>query len=135
MHLPLRKRFIPIWKLVERMALANRIGLQAGLSPKMNREACHIRHHPAAHSARHGQQSSPPSRLSSPRSLDPANPSAGAAEPRPSGCSGGWPPPPKYRNTQAANHADYPEADEYPIPDRRGISMSNNSRPVYEQPI
>src|SRR5215467_7510991 len=28
-----------------------------------------------------------------------------------SGCSGVWPPPPEYRNTQAANHASYPEAD------------------------
>ena len=27
------------------------------------------------------------------------------------GSSRVWPPPPKYRHTEAANHADYPEAD------------------------
>ena len=52
-----------------------------------------------------------------------------------SGCSGVWLPPPKYRNTEASDQGDYLEADLYPVPDRRGISMSNHFRPVYEQPI
>jgi hypothetical protein len=47
-----------------------------------------------------------------------------------SGCSGVWLPPPKYRNNEACDQGDYLEADLYPVPDRRGISVSNPIRPV-----
>ena len=52
-----------------------------------------------------------------------------------SGYSGVRLPPPEYRNNEACDQADDPEADSYPVPDRRGISMNNHLRPVYEQPI
>jgi hypothetical protein len=51
-----------------------------------------------------------------------------------SGCSGGWQPPPKDRNNEARNQETYCDADFYPVPDRRCISMSNPLRPAYEQP-
>ncbi len=44
-----------------------------------------------------------------------------------------WVPPPEYRNTDASKHGKYPEADLYPVPDRRGISMSNPRRPINQQ--
>jgi hypothetical protein len=46
-----------------------------------------------------------------------------------SGCSGVWIPPPKYRNKEACNQETYLDADLYPVPDRRGISMNNPMRP------
>jgi hypothetical protein len=46
-----------------------------------------------------------------------------------SGCSGVWLPPPKYRNKEACNQDNYPDADLYPVLDRRRISMSNPIRP------
>src|SRR5262249_21832894 len=52
-----------------------------------------------------------------------------------SGCSGVWPPPPKYRNKEASNQETYLDADLYPVPDRRGISMNKPLRPVYQQPV
>jgi hypothetical protein len=52
-----------------------------------------------------------------------------------SGSSGAWLQPPEYRNNEACDQGDYPEADCYPVPDRRGISINNHLRPVYEQPI
>jgi hypothetical protein len=51
-----------------------------------------------------------------------------------SGCSGVRPPP-EYRNNNACNHDVDPDADLYPVPDRRGISLSNPLRPVYEKPV
>jgi hypothetical protein len=47
-----------------------------------------------------------------------------------SGCSGVWLPPPKYRNNEACHQRNCHEADLHPVPDRRGISMSNKIRPV-----
>jgi hypothetical protein len=44
-------------------------------------------------------------------------------------------PPPKYRNTEASSQHDDPEADLYPVLDRRGISTNRPIRPVYEQRI
>ena len=46
------------------------------------------------------------------------------------GCSGVWPPPAKYRDKEACNQDHDPDADLYPVPDRRGISISNPIRPV-----
>jgi hypothetical protein len=45
-----------------------------------------------------------------------------------SGCSGVWPPPPKCRNKEARNRETYLEGDLHPVPDRRGISVSNPIR-------
>jgi len=47
-----------------------------------------------------------------------------------SGHSGVRPPPPEYRNKEARNQDHDPDADLYPVPDRRGISISNPIRPV-----
>jgi hypothetical protein len=46
------------------------------------------------------------------------------------GPSGVWLPPPKYRNEEACNNDNYPDAYLYPVPDRRGVSMRNPTRPV-----
>jgi hypothetical protein len=45
-------------------------------------------------------------------------------------CSGVWLPPPKYRNKEACNQDNDLDAHLYPVPDRRGISISNPIRPV-----
>ena len=42
-------------------------------------------------------------------------------------------PPPKYRNNEACDQGDYLEAHYYPVPDRRGIPMSNPDRRVLKQ--
>jgi hypothetical protein len=41
------------------------------------------------------------------------------------GRSGVWLPPPKYRNKEACSQDHYLDAHLNPVPDRRGISMSN----------
>jgi hypothetical protein len=51
-----------------------------------------------------------------------------------SGCSGVWHPPPEYRNKEACNQGNCLETHLYPVPDRRGISMSNPIRPV-QKPV
>ena len=43
--------------------------------------------------------------------------------------------PAEYRDKQASREHEYPKADLYPVPDRRGISLSNHLRPVDEQPV
>jgi hypothetical protein len=50
-------------------------------------------------------------------------------------CSGGWMPPPEYRNTEASDQGDDLEADLYPVPDRGGISISDPARRVEKQPV
>jgi hypothetical protein len=50
-----------------------------------------------------------------------------------SGCSGGWVPPAKYRNKEAPDERGNLEADCYPVPDRRGIPMSNPNRRVQKR--
>jgi hypothetical protein len=45
------------------------------------------------------------------------------------GRSGVWLPPPKYRNKDACNQDNDLDANLYPVPDRRGISMNNPTRP------
>jgi hypothetical protein len=46
------------------------------------------------------------------------------------GHSGVWPPPAKYRNKEACNQDHDLDADLYPVPDRRGISISSISNPI-----
>jgi hypothetical protein len=48
-------------------------------------------------------------------------------------CSGVWLPPPKYRNKEASNQANYLDAHFNPVPDRRGISMNSTIRPPVEK--
>jgi hypothetical protein len=52
-------------------------------------------------------------------------------------CSGVWVPPPKYHHKEACNQEYYLNADLYPVPDRRGISVSDPIRPVrpVEKPV
>jgi hypothetical protein len=42
-------------------------------------------------------------------------------------------PPAKYRNKEACHQAGYLDADDYPVPDRRGISMNNIMRPPVQK--
>jgi hypothetical protein len=42
-------------------------------------------------------------------------------------------PPPQYRNKEASDHRDYPGAHFYPVPDRRGVSLSNPNRRVQKR--
>jgi hypothetical protein len=42
-------------------------------------------------------------------------------------------PPAKYRNKEACHQAGYLDADDYPVPDRRGISMNNTMRPPVQK--
>jgi hypothetical protein len=35
-----------------------------------------------------------------------------------------WLPPPKYRKKEACNQDNYPDANLYPVPDRRGMSAT-----------
>lgn len=44
-------------------------------------------------------------------------------------------PPPAYRNDDACDQGDYLDADLYPVPDWGGISMSNPTRRVENQPV
>jgi hypothetical protein len=46
------------------------------------------------------------------------------------GCSGVRVPPPKYRNREASSQDRYLDADGYPVRDRRGISMNDQTRRV-----
>jgi hypothetical protein len=48
--------------------------------------------------------------------------------------SGAWLPA-EYRDKQASREHEYPKADLYPVPDRRGVSLGNHLRPVDEQPV
>jgi hypothetical protein len=50
-----------------------------------------------------------------------------------SGCSGVWVPPAKYRNNEASDQGDYLDAHYDPVPDRRGIPMSNPDRRVQKR--
>jgi hypothetical protein len=47
-----------------------------------------------------------------------------------SGCSGAWVPPPKYRNSEAPKKGYSLVAHFHPVPDRRGISVKNLTRPA-----
>jgi hypothetical protein len=42
-------------------------------------------------------------------------------------------PPPKHRNKEACNQAGYLDADLYPVPGWRGISMNNTMRPPVQK--
>jgi hypothetical protein len=52
------------------------------------------------------------------------------------GCSGAWLPPPKYRNSEARKKGYCLVPHFHPVPDRRGVSTKNLTRPaqktVYE---
>jgi hypothetical protein len=50
-----------------------------------------------------------------------------------SGCSGGWMPPPKYCNKETSDQRKYLKAHYDPVPDRRGVSMSNPNRRVHKR--
>ena len=47
-----------------------------------------------------------------------------------SGCSGAWLPPPKYRNSEAPKKGYSLVAHFHPVPDRRGVSVKNLTRPA-----
>jgi hypothetical protein len=47
-----------------------------------------------------------------------------------SGCSGAWLPPPKYRNGEARKKGYSLVAHFHPVPDRRGVSVKNLTRPA-----
>ena len=42
-------------------------------------------------------------------------------------------PPPKYRNTATSDQAKYLKAHQYPVPNRRGVSVSNPNRRVHKR--
>jgi hypothetical protein len=42
-------------------------------------------------------------------------------------------PPPKYRNTEASDQGKHLKAHYDPVPDRRGVSMSNPNRRVHKR--
>jgi hypothetical protein len=52
-----------------------------------------------------------------------------------SGSSAGWVKPPKYRDADACKQRDDLQADCYPVPDRRGISLKTPLRRGCEQPV
>jgi hypothetical protein len=52
-----------------------------------------------------------------------------------SGCSGAWLPPAKYRKKQARDQGNDPEADLYPVLNRRGIPISDVVSPVQKTGI
>jgi hypothetical protein len=47
-----------------------------------------------------------------------------------SGCSGAWLPPSKYRNSEAPKKGHSLVAHFHPVPDRRGVSVKNLTRPA-----
>jgi hypothetical protein len=47
-----------------------------------------------------------------------------------SGCSDAWLPPPKYRNSEAPKKGYSLVAHFHPVPDRRGVSVKNLTRPA-----
>jgi hypothetical protein len=49
------------------------------------------------------------------------------------GCSGGWMPPPKYRNTETSDQGKHLDAHYDPVPDRRGVSLGNPNRRVHKR--
>jgi hypothetical protein len=49
--------------------------------------------------------------------------------------SAGWVKPPKYRDADACKERDDLQADCYPVPDRRGISLKTPLRRGCEQPV
>jgi hypothetical protein len=46
-----------------------------------------------------------------------------------------WLPPPKYRYKNACNQERYLDADLHPVPNRRGISVSDPTRPIQKTGI